>query len=175
MSINSTEKKRKFIYKGEEYTSYYQLEKVMKLSRRTIQYRHETKGIPIDEILNFIPSSPVERLGKKVYFPTRKDEKKQNDYQRIIDYPKAPQFKLRDDLGDFGVLKDDYILWLEDAPEALLKRELQIYSSDLVVMNDLENAEYFYETATYQSEKMLLIEQIRAIKSVIEDRKLNSH
>lgn len=163
------------MYQGVEYPSYYQLEKVMNLPRRTIQYRHEKKGIPIDEILNFTPDSPVERFGKKVYFPLKKDGKKQDDLQRIIDYPKAPQFKNRADLGADEVQKGAYISWLEDAPEALLKRELQIYSSDLVVMNDLENAEYFYETATYQSEKKLLIERISAIKSVIEYRKLNSH
>lgn len=162
------------MYQGVEYPSYYQLEKVMNLPRRTIQYRHEKKGIPIDEILNFTPDSPVERFGKKVYFPLKKDGKKQDDLQRIIDYPKAPQFKNRADLGADEVQKGAYISWLEDAPEALLMRELKVHLSDLTEMNDLESSKFFYKTTTYHSEKMLLIDKINAIKSVIDYKKINS-
>src|SRR5699024_11643753 len=70
-------------------------EKIMGIPRKTIQYRHETIGIPIDDIPNFKAKPPIERFGEKRYFPERKQNKSvevEDELKRIIEYPDSPGF-----------------------------------------------------------------------------------
>lgn len=163
-----------FTFQGESYTSYYQLEKVMNISRRTIQYRHEVKGIPIDEVPNFVAEPPEKRFGEKVYFPnalTNKESKTtENELEKIINYPKEPTLYVGEDEERYRVSKQKYIEWLENAPITLLKRELRLYEYDFKHANARENDKYFYATTQHDNEKRLIEKRIIIIKEVCEKR-----
>ncbi|WP_132981530.1 hypothetical protein [Pediococcus pentosaceus] len=158
-------------YHGELYSSYYQLEKVMDIPRRTIQYRHETKHIPLDEVPDFVPDPLVKRFGEKTYHPKKLNN--QTELEKIIEYPKAPDWYLGDDKKRESESRDKYINWLEKAPETLLKREIRIYENELQVLVDRENSKYFYATNLHESEKQTLEKRIEIQKNVLNKREIN--
>ena len=152
--------KKEFIYNGKTFTSYYQLEKKMGISRKTIQYRHEKIGLPLEEIPYFIPKRPIDRLGVIQANKGIKEKSiEKNVEQDIILYPEAPEF-------DFGSSSEEtkgqiklYIIWLREAPEALLLRELHISKTKL------RNSNY--------TEINSLKKRLTVIEKVIEMRGLN--
>lgn len=168
--LEASNKKKVFIFQGNEYTSYYQLEKVMGISRRTIQYRHEVKGIPIDEVPNFIPIPPEKRFGEKVYFPSkRREEDIEIELKKIVDYPKEPTLYIGGDEKRERESKNSYISWVKNAPEALINRELRIYEEELKHLIEREKGKRFYVTTLHENEKMLIEQRIAIIKQVAEE------
>lgn len=163
-----------YIYQGNSYTSYYQLEKVMNISRRTIQYRHEVKGIPIDEVPNFVAEPPEKRFGEKVYFPNTlsnaDDKVSQNELDKIVEYPKEPVLYAGENTERFELSKNEYTEWLVNAPMTLLKRELRVCEDDLERFIAKENDKYFYATTRHDNEKRLLESKIGIIKDIYGKR-----
>lgn len=163
-------------FQGKVYSSYYQLEKVMNIPRRTIQYRHETKGIPLDQVPNFVADPPEKRFGRKLYFPKVDQQEQpfamQEELDKIINYPKAPDFYVGDDKKREDESKARYIEWLKDAPETLLKRELKIYEGDLQQLINRENSRYFYTTSLHDNEKNRVKQRISIQKKVLSERKI---
>lgn len=143
----------------------------MGISRRTIQYRHEVKGIPIDEVPNFVPIPPEKRFGEKVYFPNtlKNNASFENELKRIVDYPKEPILYIGDDKEREKESKDNYILWLKNAPETLIKRELRISEEELKHLIERETGKYFYATTLHESEKSLIEQRIAIIKQISEE------
>lgn len=165
-----------FIFKGEKYSSYYQLEKAMGIPRKTIQYRHETIGIPIDDIPDFKPKPHIERFGKKVYFPQRKQKNKDVEYElkQIIEYPNSPDFYIDSSNQDrTEERKEKYTEWLINAPETLIKRELRIYEGDLQKLLEEEENQYFYASTHHEDEKEKAEIAIQIIHEVIEKREID--
>lgn len=163
-------------YQGKVYSSYYQLEKVMNISRRTIQYRHETKGIPLDQVPNYVPEPLEKRFGKRTYFPKKQQQNQtlavQEELDKIINYPKSPDFYVGDDKKRENESKQRYIEWLKDVPETLLKRELRIYKEELQKLIDHENSNHFYTTSLHDNEKKKFKQRIDIQKSVMSERKI---
>ncbi|HCT2561778.1 TPA: hypothetical protein OT928_002347 [Enterococcus faecalis] len=168
--VDSNDRKKVFVFQGNEYTSYYQLEKVMGIARRTIQYRHEVKGIPIDEVPNFVPSPPEARFGKKVYFPNKLENNKhiEDELKKIVEYPKEPILYIGEDREREKESKKKYISWLKEAPKTLIKRELRISEEELRHLIDREKGKYFYATTLHENEKSLIEQRIAIIKQVSE-------
>lgn len=162
--------KKIFTFQGESYTSYYQLEKVMNIPRRTIQYRHEVKGIPLDDVPNFIPEPPEKRFGTKFYFPNaQKDNETKNELDRVIAYPKCPSIYIGEDSEREEASKENYIKWVKNAPITLIKRELKLSEEQLRHLVRLEESKYFYATATHEIEKRVVRQQIDSINKVIKE------
>lgn len=165
---------RVFTFQGESYTSYYQLEKVMNIPRRTIQYRHEVKGIPIDEVPHFVAEPPEKRFGEKVYFPNTlsntDDKVSHNELDKIVEYPKEPMLYAGEDTERYEASKNEYTEWLVNAPVTLLKRELRTCEDDLEHFIARENDKYFYATTRHDNEKRLIEKKIEIIKGIYEKR-----
>lgn len=160
-----------YIFKGEKYSSYYQLEKVMGIPRKTIQYRHEVIGIPIDDIPDFKPKPLIERFGEKRYFPATKDEDIQAELQEIIEYPKSPEFHIDENNADrTEKSKEKYVDWLIDAPKTLLKRQLSIYERDLKALLEEEKKQYFYASTYHEEEKEKANITIKIIRDILDKR-----
>lgn len=112
--------------------SYYQLEKEMGIPRKTIQYRHEKIGIPLEDVPNFVPSSPSERLGiSSANKIDRKDDNTKNIDQEIVLYPEAPHFDFESSSDETKEKLKLYIIWFREAPTVLLLREKQIIKTRL--------------------------------------------
>lgn len=169
---------KEYIFKGESYSSYYQLEKVMKIPRKTIQYRHEVIGLSLDEVPEYTPKPPLERLGEKRYYPVSNKERKDNnedELQKVIEYPKSPGFFVDDNADRTEERKQEYISWLENAPETLIKRELRICEKDLQELENKEEQESFYIFASpyHEEEKDQAEKTIQVIKEVINNQSSN--
>lgn len=166
-----------YIFKGKRYSSYYQLEKIMGIPRKTIQYRHETIGIPIDDIPDFKAKPPIERFGEKRYFPERKQNKSvevEDELKRIIEYPDSPNFYIDSNNQDrTEERKEKYMEWLMSAPPTLIKRELRIYEGDLRGLIEEEENQYFYASTYHEDEKEKAEIAIQIIHEVIEKREID--
>lgn len=169
--------KKEYIFKGESYSSYYQLEKVMKIPRKTIQYRHEVIGLPLDEVPEYQPKPPIERLGDKRFYPVPKREKSNDEeHKKIIEYPKAPSLYLeqKDTEEERETKKNEYRAWLIHAPDTLIRRELSINEKDLTALIEEEKKTYFYGSFMYEEmhEEMKdsAEETIKIIRSVLEEK-----
>lgn len=164
-----------FLYKGKNYSSYYQLEKVMNISRRTIQYRHEVKGIPLDEVPNFVPEPPEKRFGEKVYFPNARKEKEasniKDELERIITYPKRPSIYIGEEMEREDDSISNYNKWVQDAPITLIKRELHQCEEELKRLVEQEKGKYFYGTETHDIEKRVIERQVGSIKNILKEGK----
>lgn len=170
--------KKKFIFKGKEYSSYYQLEKVMGIPRKTIQNRHEVIGVPIDEIPNFRPKPPLERFGdKRVVFASSKKKKFNNsdeELKKIIEYPRVPDFRI--DGNDKERTEEEtrkYEKWIQDAPEILLKRELHLNKEDLARLLAGEKETYFFPSPFHEEEKQTAEAAIKIIQDIAAERKID--
>lgn len=166
-----------YIFKGKRYSSYYQLEKIMGIPRKTIQYRHETIGIPIDDIPDFKAKPPIERFGEKRYFPERKQNKSvevEDELKRIIEYPDSPDFYIDSNNQDrTEERKEKYTEWLMSAPPTLIKRELRIFEGDLRRLIEEEENQYFYASTYHEDEKEKAEIAIQIIHEVIEKREID--
>lgn len=165
---------KSYTFKGEEYSSYYQLEKVMGIPRKTIQYRHEVIGIPIDEVPDFKPKPPIERFGKKNYFPVSKSKGTEDELKQIIEYPKAPDFHIDSNQERTEEGKAKYAEWLLNAPEALLQRELRIYEVDQERLLAEEENKYFYESTYHEEEKKKTETAIQIIHDIAAKREIEN-
>lgn len=161
-----------YIFQGERYSSYYQLEKVMDIPRKTIQYRHETIGLDLDDVPGYEPLPPIERLGKKTYFPEKKSKNNDDELNKIIEYPKAPDFFIDSSEERTEERKREYTSWLMEAPETLLKRELRINEKDLQELLNEEAKEYFYASTYHEDEKEKTRTAIDVIQQVIKEREI---
>lgn len=165
--------KKEYIFKGESYSSYYQLEKVMKIPRKTIQYRHEVIGLPLDEVPEYKPKPPIERLGDKRFYPVPKHEKSNDEeLKKIIEYPKAPNLYLeeKDTEEEKETKKNEYRAWLIHAPETLIKRELNINKNALNDLLEEEKKPYFYGSIFHNENKESVDEAIKIVSSVLEEK-----
>src|SRR5699024_7448010 len=137
-----------YIFKGKRYSSYYQLEKIMGIPRKTIQYRHETIGIPIDDIPDFKAKPPIERFGEKRYFPERKQNKSvevEDELKRMIEYPDCHKCDIDSNNQDRAEeIKEKYMDALISAPTRLIKREVRIYEGAWRGLIEEEENQYFY-------------------------------
>lgn len=163
-----------YTFKGETYSSYYQLEKVMGIPRKTIQYRHEIIGLSIDDIPDFKPKPLIERFGEKKYFPKPKGEDIENELKKIIEYPKSPEFHIDSNNEDrTKERKEKYAKWLINAPKTLIHRELRIYEGDLKVLLEEEKNQYFYASTHHEEEKEKAEIAIQIIHDILDERELD--
>lgn len=170
--------KKKFMFKGKEYSSYYQLEKVMGIPRKTIQNRHEVIGIPIDEIPNFRPKPPLERFGdKRIVFASSSSKKKKfnnEELKKIIEYPRVPDFRIDgNDEDRTEEEKRKYEKWIQDAPETLLKRELHLNKKDLARLLAGEKEIYFFPSPFHEEEKQTAEAAIKIIQGIAAERNID--
>jgi len=161
------------IFQGESYSSYYQLEKVMNIPRKTIQYRHETIGIPLDDVPSFQPKPPLERLGEKRYFPKKQHKNSANNEElnRIIEYPKAPDFIECSDEYEAEV-EQEYQSWLMNAPVTLVKRELRITEKKKQALLDHEEkmGSLLFDPESHEQSKNRADKASEMIQQIIEEK-----
>lgn len=160
-------------YKGHEYTSYYQLEKVMGIPRRTIQYRHETLSIPLDDVPNFKPKPLIERFGQKVYFPEKKKSNGSVDVETIIEYPRAPSVYVGVNESKIQESLDSYKNWLNEAPEILILREQHMFKTELELLQEKEKDKWFYASNLHDVEKKSKSATLDLIHDIMEKRQIN--
>ncbi|HFD1725297.1 TPA: hypothetical protein QFM54_001870 [Enterococcus faecium] len=160
---------KELVYQGVSYSSYYQLEKIMGVSRRTIQYRHEKIGIPLDEVPSYVAKPPMERLGIKPSLANKNENKrttKVDELQAIIDYPKAPEIYIGEDEKRVKESLESYKKWLSEAPKTLALREQKLYQTELNLLIKEENEKWFYASTLHESQKKAKILALEAIKDV---------
>lgn len=157
--------RNKLYYNGEEYPSYYSLEKKMGINRKTIQYRHEKLGIPLEQVPDYVAKPPQERFGGKNIRSRKNDE-----IENLITYPERPN------LPDVYILSNEYkkekqryIKWLSYAPEILLKREAYLINER---RKELE--QIYSETASevsFKAKKANLM-KLNVIRKVAKSRNI---
>lgn len=169
---------KELIFRGEIYSSYYQLEKVMNINRKTIKYRHEKLGIPLDGVPDYVTIPLQERWnGKRLEFTRTKEKQKEMnelDYKNIIEYPEAPQIyfssihpqKINDSIAK-------YKNWLINAPETLVLREKNIYQVKLNNLKERENEKFFFASTYHEEEKKKAENALQTINIVLKERDNN--
>ncbi|MDT0111610.1 hypothetical protein QJV45_14095 [Listeria booriae] len=165
-------KNQNFVYQGKIYSTYYQLEKVMGINRRTIQYRHEKLGLTLDELIHYEPEPKINRLGDKRFIPQKKKETPIfADYEAIIHYPKVPEWQvISNDQEKTEASKASYSEWLEEAPEVLVLREKIIYQKDLEKMLEEEKGKYFFASTYHEEAKQKIEIALALIENILEKR-----
>lgn len=149
----------------------------MGIPRKTIQYRHETIGIPLDDVPNFKAKPLIERFGEKRYFPDRKSKNKniEDELKQIIEYPKSPDLYIDSSNEErTAESKEKYVEWLMDAPKTLLQRELRIYEEALNGLLAEEENKYFYASTYHEEEKEKSEIAIQIIRDVLEKREFDT-
>lgn len=145
----------------------------MGISRKTIQYRHETIGIPLDEVPDFKPRPRIENFGDKRFVPVAKKKNTEDELVQIIEYPKAPDFSIdSNDQERTEVIKGKYAEWLLNAPETLVKRELFIYKGVLERLLAEEEDKYFYASTYHEEEKEKTEGAIQIIRDIAGEREI---
>ncbi|MBC2242223.1 hypothetical protein [Listeria booriae] len=165
------EEERILEYRGQRYTSYYQLEKVMGINRKTIQYRHEVKGLPLEEVPDFSAGNAIDRFGDKRIIHVSCKKKTLANWNEVIEYPENPQLHFSgSDPEKTAISIEKYQKWLEDAPEVLILRERYIQQIRFQELQESEKSKYFYASTYHEEAKTTAEKAIEIVNEILNER-----